>query len=283
MNNVIAASLVGLLSGLHAASWGMYKDAPHEGFELRKYFRSVALGVGIGAGAGLSLPLDPSTPAGSAILFGLVYVVERALAEIYKTFLRQSDQSKYTIPMQFAVLGKPVASRLTRVLLGGVYLGIMLGMVALVCAYQRRMEMSLSLASTALIGSAGAWISAFGGAWKDAPFEGFQLLKFLRSPLLAAAWAVVLAHLTSDLVLVTLAATGYTIATTETYKTFLFPSRPRGKFAGKPVRFPDLMRTRNRVVPLYVGIWLAVLLSIGIGLKESPASSGTKTMVVRNG
>jgi hypothetical protein len=118
-----------------------------------------------------------------------------------------------------------------------------------------------------LVASAGAWISAVGGAWKDAPVEGFQIFKFFRSPLLAMGWALVLAQLTPDLVLLTLAATGYTIATTETYKTFFWPSQPRGKFAGKPVRYPAMLRMRQRVVPLYVAIWLLVLAAIGLGLR----------------
>jgi hypothetical protein len=273
MTNVFAAALAGLLSGIHVASWGMYKDAPHEGFELRKYLRSIVLGVGIGAGAGALLPLDATTAAGCAVLFGVVYVVERALGEIYKTFLRQEDQSKYTIPMQFAVFGRTVKSRVLRAALGAGYLAVMLAMIALVIAYQRWVGPQPSLVQVALIASAGAWISAVGGAWKDAPIEGFQTLKFFRSPLLAAAWGLLLAQLTSDLVLVTLAATGYTIATTETYKTFLFPSRPRGKFAGKPVRFPGLLRLRRRVVPVYVAIWLTVIVMFGIGLESSSRSA----------
>ncbi len=28
----LAALVVGLLAGTHIATWGMYKDAPHEGF-----------------------------------------------------------------------------------------------------------------------------------------------------------------------------------------------------------------------------------------------------------
>ena len=31
---------VGLAVGSHIATWGMYKDAPHEGFTYRQYFRS---------------------------------------------------------------------------------------------------------------------------------------------------------------------------------------------------------------------------------------------------
>ena len=267
MSNVFAGAFIGLLSGLHAACWGMYKDAPHEGFTFRTYSRSAVLGLVIGGVVGAVAPLEAHTASGAAVLFGVIYAVERALAELYKTFLRQEDQSKYAIPMQFAVFGVQVQGRLTRVSLGVAYLGVMLGMLALVSAYQHSAAAPQSIYGRVLIASAGAWISAFGGAWKDAPFEGFQTFKFFRSPLVAMAWALVLAHLTSDLVLLTLAATGYTIAATETYKTFFWPSRPRGKFAGKPVRFPAMLRIRQRVVPLYVAIWLAVLTAIGVGLR----------------
>jgi hypothetical protein len=262
VNDIVAGTLVGLLAGIHIASWGMYKDAPHEGFELRKYLRSIGLGVAIGAAAGWLAPVEVSRPAGFVVLFGVVYVVERALAELYKTFLRQEDQSKYAIPMQFAVLGTVVESRPLRAALGVGYFAVMVTAVALVAAYQRWAG-PVSLLETVLIATTGAWISAVGGAWKDAPIEGFQTLKFFRSPALAALWALLLAQLTSDLVLVTLAATGYTIAATETYKSFLFPSKPRGKFAGKPIRFPTLLRARQRVVPVYVLIWVVVFLMFG--------------------
>jgi hypothetical protein len=261
----------------------MYKDSPHEGFEIRKYLRSIVLGIGIGAAAGALLPLDATTAAGCAILFGVVYVVERALGEIYKTFLRQEDQSKYTIPMQFAVFGRTVKSRVLRAAMGGAYLGVMLATIALVIAYQRWVNPAPSLLEVALIASAGGWISAFGGAWKDAPIEGFQTLKFFRSPLLAAGWALVLAQLTSNLVFVTLAATGYTIAATETYKSFFFPNKPRGKFADKPVRFPGLLRLRHRVVPVYVAIWISVLVMLGLGLDRSSRSSTPAVVEVSHG
>ena len=44
---------------------------------------------------------------------------------------------------------------------------------------------------------------------------------------------------------------GYTIATIETYKTFFFPNKPRGKFAGKPILFPKMLKKRRLVAVLY--------------------------------
>jgi hypothetical protein len=189
----------------------------------------------------------------------VTYGLERGVAESYKTFFRDQDQSKYAIPMQLAVFGKPVESRLARRLLGLGYVGIMVFGLLGVGLLQRTIGPGPRWLVALTIGALGGWFSAFGGAWKDAPIEGFQILKFFRSPLMAAGYAWIILHFTDRWEVAVLAAIGYTVATTETYKTFFFPSKPRGKFAGKPVLFPELLRTRQLAVPVYVGIWLLVI------------------------
>jgi hypothetical protein len=253
---------IGLLAGIHAATWGRYKDAPHEGFSARKYSRSPLLGIVLAPLVSALAGLDPRRAGDVVLLFGVTYVIERALAEIYKTFLREEDQGKYFIPMQLHVLGQVVQSRAARLTAGLLYTAGLVGMVVAVGGYDRSSTGPHSILLVVLVGGIGGWISAFGGAWKDAPSEGFQTLKFFRSPALASLFAAGLAPLTSGLLLVTLAATGYTIATTETYKTFFFPSKPRGKFAGMPIRFPEMLRRRQRFVPLYVAIWAGLLAAI---------------------
>jgi hypothetical protein len=260
--STLLAAVVGLLAGIHAATWGMFKDAPHEGFSRRKYARSPLLGLALGVLLHPLTGLEPRRPADLVVLFGVVYVIERALAEIYKTFLREEDQAKYFIPMQFHVLGRVVRHRGLRWLVGALYTAGLVGMVVGVAWLERTAPGGHALATVLLVGSVGGWISAFGGAWKDAPSEGFQTLKFFRSPALAALFAAGLSTLTPNLLLITLAATGFTVATTETYKTFFFPSKPRGKFAGMPVRYPDTLRLRQRFVPVYVAIWAAVVAAV---------------------
>jgi hypothetical protein len=256
----LLSGLVGLLAGAHAATWGMYKDAPHEGFSWGKYARSPILGAAIGATIATLTDFYPRDAGSAVVLFGVIYAVERALAEIYKTFLRNEDQSKYFIPMQFHVLGRVVQSRGARLIVGALYTTILIALVGLVAQLDQA-GAGRSAAFVILVGGSGGWISAFGGAWKDAPSEGFQTLKFFRSPILAALFAWALAGLTDSLLLVTLAATGYTVASTETYKTFFFPSRPRGKFAGKPVRYPEMLLLRRRFVLPYAAIWAGVVLA----------------------
>lgn len=182
--------------------------------------------------------------------------------EFYKTFVREEDQSKYAIPMQFHVFGRVVVSRPGRWSAGG---AIVLA-VGCVAVWLRSLGEAGALpsATVVLVGSAGGWVSAIGGAWKDAPIEGFDGPKFLRSPAVAAVWAWALAGLADDLLVIGLGALGYTVATIETYKTFFFPSRPRGKFAGKPIAYAELLRFRQRFVPLYVATWTLIALALSL-------------------
>ena len=46
MTQLLAAA-VGIMAGVHTATWGMYKDAPHEGFSTWKYARSIVLATAI--------------------------------------------------------------------------------------------------------------------------------------------------------------------------------------------------------------------------------------------
>jgi hypothetical protein len=278
---VLFSALIGLLAGLHAAAWGMYKDSLHEGFSVRRFVRSPVAGLAVGAALGAITGWDPRDPAVLVIAFGTGYAIERALAEVYKTFVREEDQAKYAIPMQLSVLGRPVRSRAVRLVAGAAYLLGTGGVIWLVDALGRG-HAGPSLELVLATGGLGGWISAFGGAWKDAPIEGFQPFKFLRSPAMATGYALLLMQLTAEPALITLAATGLTIATTETWKTFAFPSSPRGKFAGKPVHFPEMRGRRRRIVPLYAAIWALVLASLVAGLANADAPGEAATVEARH-
>lgn len=257
--------LIGAAVGAHASTWGMYKDAPHEGFTVPKYLRSLVLAALIAPLVSRVFRVAPIDAASALILFGCIYSMERAILEAWKTFFRAEDQSKYTIPMQLAVFGKTVRSGAARFGFGLIYVGLIVLGIVLLSRYEPASGTSpLFLAVT--IGAIGGWYSAFGGAWKDAPIEGFQIFKFFRSPLIAAAFAYLLFRLGATPAQGVFGAIGYTVATTETYKTFFFPSKPRGKFAGKPVRFPDWLEKRKRFVPLYVLIWVLVLGGLVVAL-----------------
>jgi hypothetical protein len=256
--DTLSAVLVGTAAGLHAATWGMYKDAPHEGFTWGTFLRSGWIGALLGPPVAVAFALDPRSPAGAFLLFGAAYAAERLVHEFYKTFLRREDQSKYFIPMALSVGGRVVRSQPARLTAGALYLA---GLAALGLAIRGVERLAAggpdSLVPIVLVGSAGGWVSALGGVWKDAPIEGFDLRKFFRSPVIALVYALICAGLSRDYLLVAVAAVGFTVATCETYKTFFFPSVPRGKFAGMPVVAPVMLRRRRLFVPGYVALTLA--------------------------
>lgn len=257
---------IGLLVGAHIATWGMFKDSIHEGFTYLKYGRSIVIG-GLAAVVITSVaPLDPRHVTDGAVLFGVTYAVERAIVEVYKTFFRNEDQGKYFIPMQFAVLGKPVESRAIRGAVGTGVVALALVLFFWIRALDAADPRVHPVLLAALVGSVPGWLSAALGAWKDAPKEGFETFKFFRSPVVSGSYAALLSLFTGSLILAALGGAGYTVATLETYKTFFFPSKPRGKFAGKPILFPEMLVRRRRFVPVFVLAWALALGLIGAGL-----------------
>ena len=267
MNSLIALS-VGLIAGAHSATWGMYKDAPYEGFTYLKYSRSIWLSGLIALVVEWLAKIEVTQASGLVVLYGVTYVIERAMLEFYKTFLRDEDQSKYFIPMQLHVFGRVVKSRAKRWSVGAVYMAGVLLVVYGIHVMQQSQLGTSGLMIVLAIGSVGGWISAFGGAWKDGPIEGFEILKFFRSPVIAFLYAVMLACFTTNYLFICFGALGYTIGTIETYKTFFFPSKPRGKFTGKPVIAPKMLSRRQFFVPVYVAIWLLVVAGFVTGVSN---------------
>lgn len=253
--------IVGLLVGTHMSIWGMYKDSPHEGYTNRQFFRSIIIAGIWGPVIWLFTRLDMSQVSSYWLLFGSTYAMERLTLEYYKTFLREQDQSKYTIPMQFAVFGKVVKSRAVRLLVAAGYITGILLIGAGVWYYHNNSEAIgwTPWFTVFVFGSIGGWVSAFGGAWKDAPIEGFETFKFFRSPAVSLFYGILTALFTANVFLITLCAIGYTIASIETYKTFAFPSKPRGKFANTPIHFPEQLKKRQKYVPIYVAIWIGII------------------------
>jgi hypothetical protein len=260
------AAGLGVLAGLHTATWGMYKDSIHEGFFWPRYLRSPLVGLVMALIAFVIARPALDSAGGVVAFFGVVYVLERGAVELWKTFLRNEDQSKYFIPMQFAVFGNVVQSQGHRLLIGAIITAAVCG--TFLAVHYGVPSPSVAGATWTVFGIAtiSGWISAFLGAWKDAPVEGFQPLKFVRSPLWAGFYGLLVAHFATSMLVVMMAGLGFTIFTLETYKTFFFPSKPRGKFAGKPILYPDMLRRRQYFVPVYAAIWIFVLTAFWLAL-----------------
>lgn len=255
--NIATIVFLGLLTGLHAASWGAYKDSPYEGFRLRSYVRSPLMGALIGLALCLLSPLESTYPV--AILIGVMYAVERLTTEAWKAIARNDDQSAYDIPMRLGYRGKPIDNVVIRYGVGAAAATVLILGCWAASAVQGRLE--LDKWAVVVLGSLGGWLTALGGAWKDAPIEGFGAWKFLRSPVVATAWAVPLSFLTDNWVVLAWSAAGFAVASIETYKTYLSGSQPPGKFATKRIRF-HLAATRRRLARIHAAAWIAIALAI---------------------
>jgi hypothetical protein len=259
LDSLAMACVVGLMSGCHASIWGMYKDALHEGFRYGAFLRSITIGAIVAVFLEIAFDFPLPAPRALVLLFGLAYAVERGIVEVWKTFIRQEDQSKYFIPMQFSIGGVPVTSASARLAAGGAYIATVVAILLVVRNLNDGASTLPHTGRAALGGFAVGMLLAIGGAWKDAPKDGFDIVKFFRSPAMTVFYACLLAQLTADHLLIAAAAIGYERATAETYKTFFFPSKPRGKFSGKPVLYPALLKKRQYFVPVYVSICASVI------------------------
>jgi hypothetical protein len=171
--------------------------------------------------------------------------------------------------MRLAVRGRPVDSRPLRYAVGAAMVLLLVG--AYVATSSRHGLGATPSWVDVLVGGVGGWLTAVGGAWKDAPIEGFSPWKFLRSPVVATAWAIVLLPFTDSMWVLAVAAGGWSVASIETYKTFLTGGRPPGKFAGKPP-LPTPVLPRRWCLLTHASCWgvnaavVALLLPVGFPL-----------------
>jgi hypothetical protein len=139
-------------------------------------------------------------------------------------------------------------------------------LLAGVNALDRRVD--ASPVTAALAGLVVGLIVAIGGGWKDAPKEGFDLLKFFRSPIMTVTYALILSAFTDRHLYIAAASIGFERATAETWKTFFFPSKPRGKFSGMPITHPQMLRHRQWFIAPYAAIWIGLVAAGSLALRE---------------
>lgn len=234
MHNLPLLLLISGLSGLYTSAWGAYKDAPFEGFSALRFPRSILFSMGIAMFLYYG-PMSIGDRFRSLPLFHVflsIMGIERMVTEVYKACFRTSDQSRFLIPQRMTLLGKPVHSELLRVGTGVV-------LMAAIFLIPFLPQVVTTFSSFVVVGFLTGMFICSGGAYKDAPFEGFEPRKFFRS-------AIVLA-LTSPLIyLLRSLELGFLIYTygglerllVEYYKSYLMRSVP-GKFRPELPRIED--------------------------------------------
>lgn len=235
--------LAGFIGVSNMILWGIYGDLMVEKFYKRKVLRSIILGLGW---AGVLYLIDPSTPLFLVALIAIA--LERCSTEIYKALYRIEGQSKYLIPSDpFRKL--PVWIKRTSAII------LILALAWLLYSDP------ISAMPHLLIAIVTGMIVAVGGMAKDAPHEGFEKLKFFRSPVVALAIYFLVSQLFPEVggIYLLLAIAGGERIVSEFYKKILNGKVP-GKFKSKSYN-TRWKSVRKRLLPLY-GISVVLLSSL---------------------
>lgn len=254
MMNIYVGFLVSLVSGLYTSFWGAFKDSPFEDFKVRTFPRSVYFHAVIF----LALYFIPffHTSFSALKLFQVFFLtmgLERFLAELYKGFFRTEDQSKYFVPSRITFFGKHVQSDFLRYVVGTVLVLAVFSVVTI--PYE-----VTSFWSFLIVAYATGLLVSLGGAYKDAPFEGFQPLKFQRSGVVLAVCSPLFYFINDPTNPVSLGFLIYMNGglerfVVEYYKTYIQRTMS-GKFR------PDLERIQHRVdtrEKFHYGAWVIIV------------------------
>mgnify|MGYP005850402869 CR=1 FL=1 len=254
--NIFFGLVMAVLAGLMTASWGAYKDTPYEGFRWESFLRSVVSTLGFFVVLGWMMEMF-DMEASVVLLVLAAMAFERISHEIWKgLFRRKQRKGIYKIPQSFHYLGRVVPYR-WRLPLG---IGVVLFLVgASYWSVQIKTEGVLWL----MVGVSVAVFASVGGAWKDAPIEGFNWLKFPRSFLLIMGCFWLLKSLTDSLLILIMGAAGLERIMVEFYKSFVVKRTP-GKFVErvkygewKDKRWVFVLSYSIAVTLLVVCVWLS--------------------------
>lgn len=244
---------LGILAGLHAACYGAYKDSPYERFKLNRFVREISIG------AVFALLIFFSTETRNvhpAILFLSFLACARIFTESYKLFIREESQKTYKIPSMLHVFRTVLTSRLQRYAIGIIAYIIFAGFFVL--AFKISSIFSLRM-SGVLIGLITGSITGFGGAYKDGFFEGFQIRKFSRSPIIGAFSGYLLSYVTAQPLFLLLSSWGLERMIVEFYKGFVKAKYVPGKFNFIKAKYPEYFVKRKRLIPAYAATWFILV------------------------
>lgn len=235
---------VSIISGLYTSLWGAFKDSPFEDFKPRTFPRSIYFHIVI-FGVLYFTPIFQAefSALGLVQIFFLIMGLERFLAELYKGFFRTEDQAKYFVPSRITFFGKHVASDLLRYVVGTV---LVLGVFSVLLVPAPVTTFWVFLATAYATGL----LVSLGGAYKDAPFEGFKPLKFQRSGVVLAVCSPLFYFLNDPLNPVSLGFLVYMNGglerfVVEYYKTYIQRTMS-GKFRPDIERIQRCLDTREK-------------------------------------
>ena len=230
--------LLGITAGSIAASINSFKDAPYENFSWLKFFRSFVLGSLVGLLYYYFYQKGLVVFENLGILLLAMIPAERVSAEMYKGFIKTSHHFEYVHALNR--LGLPHNVYFLKLILAIPVLAILIGIVAISTWIASNVLVTglPFILKGIIIGFFAPMTIAIGGGVKDSQFEGFDIKKFFRTPLVGIFAGTFLLIFTEEPVLLVMSTIGLERTLVECYKTFI-TRRVRGVHQGKSIQYPE--------------------------------------------
>ena len=249
----LIAPALGLLAGLHAASYGAYKDSPHESFLLRRFVRELVFACGITLALDALQVWDGQSPF---IIYLSAFALSRIATEFWKLFIRVEPQQDYRIPTQIHWVRGVVHNPLIRLALGIGFLASIYGIYRLGAVLPDAWPGSLR---GIVIGFSIGTCEAIAGAYKDGSIEGFYWRKFAKSPIFGALGGLIASGHTDHPAFLLLAAIGSMRMFLELLFKIVVPGYAPGKFKSMTGPFTEWVALRRHFLLPYVITWALYL------------------------
>ena len=246
-------SIVGLVAGLHAASYGAYKDSPHESFLPRRFVRELVLATGLSAGM---VSLGLANGQSLFVLYLAAFALSRIATEFWKLFLRVEPQSDYRIPTQIHWCRSVIHNPAIRVALGVGFVASIYGIYRL----SKILPPDWPVWARGLFTGLSIGISeAIAGGYKDGAVEGFSWRKFFKSPVFGSIGGLVAAGHTVDPAFLLLGAIGTMRMLLELLFKMVVPNYAPGKFRSIIGPYAEWQSRRNIFLRPYALTWMLYL------------------------
>jgi len=246
----VATIMLGLAAGLHAASYGAYKDSPHESFLLRRFVRELIFASLLAGGISL---LGFARGESPFVLYLSAFALSRIATEFWKLFIRVEPQGGYRIPTQIHWLSGVVHNPIVRLLLGLGFLASIYGIYCLAKVLPHAWPVEVR---GLVVGLSIGVCEAIAGGYKDGSIEGFYWHKFAKSPMFGALGGLIAAGHTASPGFLLLAAIGSMRMFLELLFKIVVPDYAPGKFKSMTGAFTAWAAKRRMFLTPYALTWL---------------------------
>ena len=247
---LVITVILGLAAGLHAASYGAYKDSPHESFLPRRFVRELVFASLV---AGLISLSGLAGHESAFVLYLSAFALSRIATEFWKLFIRIEPQDDYRIPTQVHWVKGVVHNPIVRLLMGLGFLASIYGIYGLATVLPHDWPMPVRGMAVGL--SIGI-CEAIAGAYKDGSIEGFYWYKFAKSPVFGTLGGLIASGHTVAPAFLLLAAIGSMRMFLELLFKIVVPGYAPGKFNSMTGAFTAWTAKRRMFLTPYALTWL---------------------------